>query len=129
MVVSTCVVVEYERSYKYVAKILLVNCSTVKKVFGDFQQIGENKRIADGGRNREATAIYDIFRHVTTSLDRHLTSVQPKNQLHEVRGTNVQHVDTSSKVRGLCCGSWYPNKWTQIASAAPSCKTAIDKHI
>lgn len=81
--------VEDGRNYEYVARILHVHRSTIKRVVERFRQTGRNKRRTGSGRKRKTTAIDDRFLHLKTLRDRHLTSVQSRNQLQEVRGTNV----------------------------------------
>lgn len=77
------------RSYGYIARILHVHRATIKRVVERFLQTGRYTRRAGCGRRRKTTAVDDRFLQVTSLRDRHLTSVQARNQLQEVRGRNV----------------------------------------
>lgn len=81
--------VEDGRNFAYVARTLQVNRSTIKRVVERFRQTGRNKRRVGSGRKRKTTAVDDRFLEVRTLRNRHLTSRQSRNQLQEVRNTNV----------------------------------------
>lgn len=81
--------VEDGRSQRYVARVLNVSRSTVQRVLERFRETGRNARRPGCGRKRKTTANDDRFLVLNTLRNRHLTSVETRNQLREVRGTDV----------------------------------------
>lgn len=81
--------VEDGRSQRYVARVLNVSRSTIQRVLERFMETGRHARRPGCGRKRKTTAVDDRFLVLTTLRNRHLTSRQTKNQLREVRGTDV----------------------------------------
>lgn len=77
------------RSQRYVSRFLHVSLSTVQRALERFRETGRNTRRPGSGRNRKTTAIDDRFIVLNTLRNRHMTSVETKNQLREVRGTAV----------------------------------------
>jgi len=81
--------VEDGRNYEYVARVLHTHRSTIKRVVERFRQTGQNKRKAGSGRKRKTTALDDRYIRNNALRDRHLTAVQTRNRLQEVRGKDV----------------------------------------
>ena len=81
--------VEDGRNYEYVARVLHTHRSTIKRVVERFRQTGQNKRKAGSGRKRKTTALDDRYIRNNALRDRHLTAVQTRNRLPEVRGKDV----------------------------------------
>lgn len=77
------------RSHRYVARLLNVSHSTIQRVLGRFRETGRNTRRPGCGRKRKSVALDDRFLILTSLRDRHLTSVQTRNRLREIRGTNL----------------------------------------
>ncbi|KAF2902735.1 hypothetical protein ILUMI_03443 [Ignelater luminosus] len=81
--------VEDGRSPGYVTRVLNVNHSTIQRILACFRETGRNILRPGCGRNRKTVANDDRFLVLNTLWNRHLTSVETKNQLHEVHGTEL----------------------------------------
>lgn len=81
--------VEDGRSRRYVAGVLGVGHSTINRVIRRFTETGRMTRRPGSGRKRKTTAIDDRFIVLRSLRDRHSTSIEMKNRLREVRGTDI----------------------------------------
>ncbi|KAF2901657.1 hypothetical protein ILUMI_04529 [Ignelater luminosus] len=81
--------VEDGRDQRYVARVFNVSYFTIQRVLARFQETGRNIRRPGCDRKRKTTANNDGFLVLNTLRDSHLTSVETKNQLREVRGIEV----------------------------------------
>ncbi|KAF2904204.1 hypothetical protein ILUMI_01973 [Ignelater luminosus] len=98
---KTVALVEDGRSPRYMARVLNVSHFTIQKVLAHFRETGRNIRKPGCGRNRKTTANDDRFRFLNTLRNRHLTSVETKNPLCKVCGTEMWTVRRRLREVGL----------------------------
>ncbi|KAF2888980.1 hypothetical protein ILUMI_17193 [Ignelater luminosus] len=93
--------VEDGRSQRYVARVLNVSHSTIQRVLARFRDTGRFIRRPGCDGKRKTTANNDRFLVFNTPRNCHLTSVETKNQLREVRGTEVRVWTVRRRLREL----------------------------
>ncbi|KAF2883393.1 hypothetical protein ILUMI_22781 [Ignelater luminosus] len=71
------------------ARVLNVSHSTIQRVLNRFRETSRNIPKPGCGRKRKITTNDDRFLVLNTLRNRHLTSVETRNQLREVGGTKT----------------------------------------